>query len=177
MMKKQNKQTIIPAVFESQIDADDAISLLHQMGLTDRDIAVSAVHPTELQSEGVLDVAAERSVERNALVGGIYGFFAGAVIAALYMYSQHFFGLSGIWIGGIVGILAGVTQGAFWGLALTEMHWTARSARQSRNALHEGEVLVTVQPGARYKAVREMLKNRGVHTFLDPGFYPQPTGF
>ena len=176
-MKKQNKQTIIPAVFESQTDANDAISLLHQMGLTDRDIAVSAVHPTELQSEGILDVAAERSVERNALVGGIYGFFAGAVIAALYMYSQHFFGLSGIWIGGIVGILAGVTQGAFWGLALTEMHWTARAAQQSRNSLHEGEVLVTVQPGARYEAVRAMLKNRGVHAFLDPGFYPRPTGF
>ncbi|MEZ4656164.1 MAG: hypothetical protein R2911_01175 [Caldilineaceae bacterium] len=176
-MTKQQKQKTIPAVFETQTDADEAISELHLMGLTDRDIEVSMVDPCALQSEGLLDVAAERSVRRNAFMGGRYGFLVGMAIAALYMYSQHFFGLSGIWIGAVVGYLAGATLGAYCGLALAEMHWTSRLAQQSRSAFHEGEILVSVQPGVRYDAVYELLKSHGVRDFLDPGFYPHPQGF
>ncbi len=150
----------VTAVFESRIEADEALSKLEALGVTNSQISVLATDDARSRHFAIQNTT---KAEEGATVGATLGGLAGAVGAALISAGAIAIPgmnliVSGYLISAVAGLGAGAATGGILG-ALVGLGFPEHEAKLYEEELQSGNILVAVNPTSseQRKRVKEIL--------------------
>ena len=150
----------VTAVFESRLEADEALSKLEALGVTNNQISVLATDDARSRHFAIQNTT---KAEEGATVGATLGGLAGAVGAALISAGAIAIPgmnliVSGYLISAVAGLGAGAATGGILG-ALVGLGFPEHEAKLYEEELQSGNILVAVNPTSseQRKRVKEIL--------------------
>jgi hypothetical protein len=159
------ERTTVVGVFQNRDDAEHAIDELHRLGFRDDEIGFAVRGDDHVAGTHTTETDHGADVGSGALSGAIAGAGIGGFIAAAASLLIPGFGpvvaggiLATLLGGAAVGAAAGGLLGALVSLGVPE-----EEARYYESEFHEGRIIVTVKPGARFNEARDVLYRHGAY--------------
>jgi hypothetical protein len=150
----------VTAVFESRLEADEALSKLEALGVTNSQISVLATDDARSRHFAIQNTTkAEEGATAGAALGGLAGAVAAALVSAgaIAIPGMNLI-VSGYLVSAIAGLGAGAATGGILG-ALIGLGFPEHEAKLYEEELRSGNILIAVNPTTsdQRKRVKEIL--------------------